>query len=259
MVFYGPDGGIADCNEAFRSLLRLSEGCHLSEASPQDQARRLGWQAHPWDEIGRLCGAQRSYGPFEKVLTDAHGRSVTVESHAYLLTDGDQKTTGAWEVLHDVTQRKQADAELILSAEAFARYSDGVILTDAAGVILTVNDAFTRTTGYTRDMLRGQRPNLFKSGRHDPAFYSNMREQIDHRAHRAREARRHFLPQTGENRAGLAENLADIRVQFARDDLHQRGLARTVTAEETDALAPVNLEIDLIEQRRATEAQADIE
>ena len=81
---------------------------------------------------------------------------------------------------------------------------------------------------------------------------------LDHGAHRALQSRRHFLPKTGENRAGLAENLADIRVQFARDDLHQRGLARTVTADETYAFAAVNLEIDLIEQRRATEAQGDI-
>ena len=50
---------------------------------------------------------------------------------------------GIWEVIRDITQRKQANAQLILSAEAFARYSDGVILTDENEIILTANDAFT--------------------------------------------------------------------------------------------------------------------
>lgn len=180
VVFYAPDGGIADCNDEFRSLLKVSNGCNVLNASPQTVASTLGWDSHPWNEIRTLCEVNRTFGPFEKVITDATGRSLVVESSAYLLTDADNQTTGAWEVLHDVTQRKQAEAELILSAEAFARYSDGVILTDANGIILTVNDAFTRTTGYTREALRGQRPKLFKSGRHDPSFYSTMREQIAH-------------------------------------------------------------------------------
>ncbi|MDP3522642.1 MAG: EAL domain-containing protein [Hydrogenophaga sp.] len=180
VVFYAPDGGIADCNDEFKSLLKVSDGSDLLHAAPHEVASRLGWARHPWDEIGALCTDQRTCGPFEKVITDATGRAVVVESNAYLLTDADNHTTGAWEVLHDVTQRKQAEAELILSAEAFARHSDGVILTDANGIILTVNDAFTKTTGYTRDALRGKRPNLFKSGRHDPSFYNTMREQIAH-------------------------------------------------------------------------------
>lgn len=180
VVFYAPDGGIADCNEEFKSLLKVSDDSDLLSAAPQEVASRLGWARHPWDEISALCATHRTHGPFEKVVTDASGRAVVVESNAYLLTDADNQTTGAWEVLHDVTQRKQAEAELILSAEAFARHSDGVLLTDANGIILTINDAFTRTTGYTRESLRGQRPNLFKSGRHDPSFYSNMREQIAH-------------------------------------------------------------------------------
>jgi hypothetical protein len=54
-------------------------------------------------------------------------------------------------------------------------------------------------------------------------------------------------------------HLARVGQQFAGDHFHQRRLARPVAADETHAFAAVNLEIDAIEQRRATEAQADIE
>ena len=82
---------------------------------------------------------------------------------------------------------------------------------------------------------------------------------LDDRAHGAGEAGRHFLPQGREYCARLAKHLARVSLELARDDFHQRGLARAVAADETDALAAINLEIDAIEQRRATEAQADIE
>ena len=47
--------------------------------------------------------------------------------------------------------------------------------------------------------------------------------------------------------ARLAENLADIGVQFPRDDFHQRRLARTVAAEQADHLPLLDLQGDVEE------------
>ena len=81
---------------------------------------------------------------------------------------------------------------------------------------------------------------------------------LDHRPHRAGQAARHFLPQRREHGAWLAEHLPVVGLQLARNDLHQGGLAGAVAADEGHAFPAVNLEIDPVEQRRATEAQADI-
>ena len=43
------------------------------------------------------------------------------------------------------------------------------------------------------------------------------------------------------------------------DELHQRGLPRAVAPEQAEAFARVNLEVDVVEDGRATEGLRDIE
>nr|BFE92499.1 hypothetical protein GCM10020185_30350 [Pseudomonas brassicacearum subsp. brassicacearum] len=49
-----------------------------------------------------------------------------------------------------------------------------MLVTDRNGLIVHVNRAFIAITGYVRDEVLGQRPSLFKSGRHGPEFYRDM-------------------------------------------------------------------------------------
>ena len=74
-------------------------------------------------------------------------------------------------------ERSQAEAELRIAAAAFES-QEGMVITDADGVILRVNKAFAETTGYTAEEAVGQTPRLLKSGRHDQAFYAAMWERI---------------------------------------------------------------------------------
>ncbi|MDO8772858.1 MAG: EAL domain-containing protein [Burkholderiaceae bacterium] len=81
--------------------------------------------------------------------------------------------------VRDLTERKQAEAELRIAATAF-QSQEGMMITDANGVILQVNRAFTETTGYTAEEVAGQTSRLLRSGRHDTAFYTQMWESIKH-------------------------------------------------------------------------------
>ncbi|MCX7192720.1 MAG: EAL domain-containing protein [Proteobacteria bacterium] len=76
----------------------------------------------------------------------------------------------------DITLRKQAETELRIAA-AFES-QEGMLITDANGVILRVNQAFTETTGYTAEEAVGQTPGILKSGRHKADFYLAMWETI---------------------------------------------------------------------------------
>ena len=60
------------------------------------------------------------------------------------------------------------------AAAVFDCTREGVLVTDRNGLIVHVNRAFMAITGYARDEVLGQRPNLFKSGRHGPEFYRDM-------------------------------------------------------------------------------------
>ena len=71
-----------------------------------------------------------------------------------------------------------AEKQLTLHATAFHNAHDGITLTDAQGIILDVNPAFTRITGWERDEVIGRSPRIFKSGKHDEAFYRTMWQSI---------------------------------------------------------------------------------
>ncbi len=72
----------------------------------------------------------------------------------------------------------ESEANLRISATAFESH-ESLMITDANGVILRVNKAFTETTGYTAEEVVGQTPRLLKSGRHDAAFFREMWETLD--------------------------------------------------------------------------------
>ena len=63
---------------------------------------------------------------------------------------------------------------LRLSQQVIDATLDGVVITNADGVIESVNPAFTKLTGYSAEEAIGQTPALLKSGRHDSSFYQDL-------------------------------------------------------------------------------------
>ncbi len=65
-----------------------------------------------------------------------------------------------------------------LSFTAVEQTADSVIITDRKGIIIYVNPAFERTTGYAKHEVIGRAPGIIKSGRHEPAFYQTMWDML---------------------------------------------------------------------------------
>jgi diguanylate cyclase (GGDEF)-like protein/PAS domain S-box-containing protein len=70
--------------------------------------------------------------------------------------------------------RRDDRERLRMAAAVFDSTLEGVLVTDRQGVIVHVNRAFMRITGYQQDEVLGQRPSKFKSGRHGVAFYQQI-------------------------------------------------------------------------------------
>jgi PAS domain S-box-containing protein len=129
-----------------------------------------------------------------QTFNDAITRRVKVNlDHRLLLADGSEKVVNEQAEIYygeddtplklvgtiqDITARKLLEHEHSRLVKAIEQTGDSIIITDKEGVILYVNPAFERTTGYSRDEVLGKNPRILKSGQHDHVFYQELWETI---------------------------------------------------------------------------------
>jgi len=74
----------------------------------------------------------------------------------------------------DITDARRAQDHIQLSASVFTHAREGIMITDASGVIVDVNAAFCRITGYSKEEVQGHNPSILSSGRQNAEFYQSM-------------------------------------------------------------------------------------
>ena len=62
--------------------------------------------------------------------------------------------------------------------EAIQQTEEAFFLTDTEGIVLYVNPAFEKLTGYSAAEVLGGKPSILKSGEHPPEFYKELWETI---------------------------------------------------------------------------------
>ncbi|PJI46805.1 MAG: GGDEF domain-containing protein [Pseudomonas sp.] len=77
-------------------------------------------------------------------------------------------------VSRDITRQRNNEDHLRQAAAVFEATQEGLLVTDARGVIVHTNPSFSRITGYSAEDVLGGQPSLLKSGRQDDAFYQRM-------------------------------------------------------------------------------------
>ena len=90
---------------------------------------------------------------------------------------------GVLGIARNITQRKQAEEKLRLAASVFSYAREGITITDVNGLIVDVNAAFSRITGYGREEVLGRNLRLLKSGRHPKEFYVAMWHDLIEKGH----------------------------------------------------------------------------
>ncbi len=85
---------------------------------------------------------------------------------------------GFFVLVTNITRLKEAEAAIRLSASVFNATTEGIMVTDTAAKIMSVNPAFTALTGYTSEEVVGQNARILKSGRHDAAFFGAMFQEL---------------------------------------------------------------------------------
>lgn len=169
-------GKIVQCNQRQAEM--------LGYASPEQfvgepEALFAGSPERYQEMHDRLCAkmAQDGFAQGEVEVHRQDGISARIMTTGHRLDPADVQAGSIW-VCTDVTERRQAEMDRRIAAIAFES-QEGMMITDAASVIVRVNRAFTDITGYAETEVVGKTPRLLQSGRHDAEFYRAMWESIN--------------------------------------------------------------------------------
>jgi diguanylate cyclase (GGDEF)-like protein/PAS domain S-box-containing protein len=73
--------------------------------------------------------------------------------------------------------------ELQLSATIFEKASENIVVTDQNNFFITANPAFTETTGYSLEEIKGFTPKILSSGMQSKEFYAKMWNDLNSLGH----------------------------------------------------------------------------
>lgn len=173
LVTITPDGKIGDVNAVTEAITGYPRahliGTDFHSYFTDPQKARLGYEK-VFD-----TGTVRDY---ELEIQHRDGHTTPVVYNASLFKDESGRVAGVFASARDITERIQAERQLVLLTTALESAANGIILVSKEGTILWANSAFSQMTGYAKEEVVGQNPRLLKSGLHDTEFYRDLWETI---------------------------------------------------------------------------------
>ncbi|MCF6218653.1 MAG: EAL domain-containing protein [Gammaproteobacteria bacterium] len=89
-----------------------------------------------------------------------------------------QQMIGYTFISRNITEQLSTERNLRLAAHVFEAAIEGILVTDAQGIIQSVNPAFSRITGYRADEVIGKESRLLQTKQQTKAFYEAMRHEL---------------------------------------------------------------------------------
>lgn len=165
------EGMVSEVNATGAGLLGVDRakliGCHFSKlVAPQDRDRWHGLFMRMMEH----AGMGNITLDLEMVRADESTFHARIDCLRLELMDAPLVLRLA---LDDISKLKHAETELLIASTAFEA-QQGMMVTDAHGTILRVNQALSTSTGYPMEEVVGQNPRMFQSGRHDARFFAAM-------------------------------------------------------------------------------------
>jgi diguanylate cyclase (GGDEF)-like protein/PAS domain S-box-containing protein len=144
-----------------------------------------GWVAgvHPEDiepctQLYLESFAARRAFSIEYRLRRHDGEYRWMIGHGAPFTDMDGNFAGYVGSTMDISERKQAEAELHKLSLAVEQSANTIVITDRDGLVEYVNPYFYALTGYAPEEIIGHNPRVWKSGQTPLATYQNMWQTI---------------------------------------------------------------------------------
>jgi diguanylate cyclase (GGDEF)-like protein/PAS domain S-box-containing protein len=177
-VFWkGVDSRYLGCNAAFARDAGLAHPADVVGRTDADLFWAAAAARYRADDA-QVIATARPLPPFEEPWKRPDGSTRWVRTEKRPLFDPEGRVIGILGVCEDVTRTHEAELRLRLTARILEESREAVMVTDPDGVIVEVNEAFTRLTGYSRAEALGRTPRLLSSGRHGPEFYRALWRSI---------------------------------------------------------------------------------
>lgn len=115
---------------------------------------------------------------YEELRNISDGKTIWLQTSKIPLRNTHQEVIGVLGIYQDITEQKQANDSMRLATAIYQFGNEAIMVTDENNLIMAVNPAFTRITGYELADVIGKDPNIFQSGRHKKAFYQKMWQKL---------------------------------------------------------------------------------
>lgn len=116
----------------------------------------------------------------EKRYLHKSGESLVVILTIVAQTDSEDNIIRYIAQIVDITDRKRIEEQLMLASLVYKTSSEGMMITDADGIIKDINNAFTGITGYTRQDVVGKNAhNALYSGVKHTDYYQSILRQLE--------------------------------------------------------------------------------
>ncbi len=96
----------------------------------------------------------------EREFLRADGSRVPTLVQTILRRDVANQPSELWELVSDIADQKRANAQLRLAASVFEGSGEGIFITDRNNIVISVNRAFSKITGYRADEVLGEVENV---------------------------------------------------------------------------------------------------
>lgn len=169
-------GNIIEANRAASDICQIPTN-HLYQLKCEDLMHDVSKQAF-LNSVNRLETNQEIKIADEVIMNIGNGGEFCASIFLSVIRDDEHQPKYVVLMFDDITQRKRDESRLRLAARVFENASDGIMVTDAKGLIVDVNESFTEVTGYQRADVLGQNPSMLHSGRQSREFYQKMWQQL---------------------------------------------------------------------------------
>ncbi len=199
---------LAESEKRFRSLTALSSDWYweqdaqhrfteisggfsaLSDFTPERLIGKTRWQISPsglseeqWQFHRATLDARQPFQDLVLQRLNVRNEKRWLSISGEPIFDGRGNFLGYRGIGKDITDQERARESLELAASVIEHCQEAVMITDASNIIISVNPAFTRITGYTAEEAIGKNPKFLSSGHHAESFYRDMWAAIAGRGH----------------------------------------------------------------------------